>query len=106
MSTIRVEKDTNFSVLSNVPIRDIRLSWKARGLLLFMLSLPDAWDYSVTGLESLAPDGRDSIRAALKELEKYGYLTRTRRRGERGRFAQADYVLVENPVSPITDFPT
>lgn len=62
-----------------------------------MLSLPEVWDYSIKGLESLAPDGRDSIRAALKELEKYGYLHRDQKRGERGKFAKADYFVVENP---------
>lgn len=105
MSTIRVEKETNFSVLSNVPIRDGRLSWKARGLLLFMLSLPEDWDYSVKGLEKFGPDRRDAIRAALLELEKCGYLSRNQKRGERGKFSKVDYVVVENPASPISDFP-
>lgn len=67
-----------------------------------MLSLPEDWDYSVKGLETFGPDRRDAIRAALRELEKCGYLTRNQKRGERGKFEKVDYIVVENPA--FTDY--
>ena len=67
---------TNFTVVHNHVIRDQRLTWKARGLLVFLLSMPDHWKTTTAGLQVYGIDGRDSIRSGLKELELAGYLTR------------------------------
>lgn len=50
MSVFRVEKNKNYTVISNYHLRDKNLSLKAKGLLSYMLSLPDNWDYSLEGL--------------------------------------------------------
>ena len=50
MSTFRVNKNVNYTVMSNHHLQDKRLSLKAKGLLSYMLSLPDDWDYSLKGL--------------------------------------------------------
>ena len=73
------------------------MSLKAKGLLSLMLSLPDDWDYSIAGLATLSRDGKDSVMSALKELEQFGYLTRSRVVDERGRFAGYDYDIFEEP---------
>jgi len=75
----------NFTVLHNKTIRDPKLSYKARGILALLLSLPDNWRTSAEDLARTAPDGRDSIRAGLRELETFGYLRRVKHRDDNGR---------------------
>lgn len=101
MPIVRVEKSRNFTPVSNVPFRDKRLSLRARGLLATALTLPDDWEYNLTGLLSLLPDGKQALRAALAELEAAGYLTRTRENAAGGKFAFV-YVFREapHPVEP------
>ena len=52
MSVFKIEKNKNYTIMGNFHLRDKNLSYKAKGLLSFMLSLPDDWDYSMRGLES------------------------------------------------------
>ena len=101
MAILRVEKSRNFTPVSNVPFRDKRLSLRARGLLATALTLPDDWEYSLPGLLSLFPDGKQALRAALAELEAAGYLTRTRENAAGGKFAFV-YTFREapHPVEP------
>lgn len=115
MAKIRVNKTTNYTIMSNVFIRDKRLSLKAKGLLALMFSLPEEWNYSVDGLTTLSADGKDSIATAIAELEKNGYLIRTQAKDNNGKFAgyvydvfeepQAEIPFTENPstVKPITE---
>ena len=70
MAVIRVQKTKNYTVMANYHLRDKNLSFKAKGLMSFMLSLPEEWDYSITGLSMFGTDKIDSVRSALKELEK------------------------------------
>ena len=97
MSIFRVEKNTNYTVISNYHLRDRRLSLKTIGLLSLILSLPEEWDYSEAGLAAICKDGKDSISSGLKELEKYGYLERERERGEGGRICGMIYRVYEVP---------
>ena len=69
----RVERNKNFTVMSNHHFKNKDLSLKAKGLLSLMLSLPEDWNYNMQGLASLSRDGIDSVRSAIKELEHYGY---------------------------------
>ena len=86
MSTIfRVHKNKDFTVMSNTHLYDMRLSLKAVGLLSMILSLPSDWDYTLSGLAKLSSDGIDSVRAAVRELEKCGYITRRQQRGKDGK---------------------
>ena len=57
--------------MSNHHLRDRNLSYKAKGLLSFMLFLPDDWDYSLAGLCSISKESRDGIRSILKELKSF-----------------------------------
>ena len=68
MSVFKIEKNQNNTVKSNHHLRDRNLSYKAKGLLSFMLSLPDDWDCSLAGLCSISKESRDGIRSILKEL--------------------------------------
>ena len=96
MSVFKITKNNNYTVMSNYHLRDKNLSYKAKGLLSFMLSLPDNWDYSMRGLEKISKENIKAIRTILQELEKNKYLVRTRKQGEYGRFYY-DYSIYETP---------
>lgn len=74
MGIFRVEKSENFTIMSNYHFREKKMSLKAKGLLSWMLSLPDNWDYSIKGMCKCHKDGEDAITSALKELQSFGYL--------------------------------
>lgn len=99
MSVFRVEKNGNFTIMSNYHLRDRNLSNKAKGLLSIILSLPNEWDYTEDGLVNICKDGKDSIRAQIRELEAYGYITRERARNEKGQLKGCDYTIHEMPVT-------
>ena len=107
MAVCRVEKNKNYTTMSNYHLRDPDLSNKARGLLSTMLSLPDNWDYTTRGLAKICKDGVDGITAQLKELEQYGYLIRNRIRDTSGRIVDMEYIIYErpHPASPDTEKP-
>lgn len=97
MATFRVNKNKNYTVMSNYHLRDRDLSLKAKGLLSLMLSLPENWDYSIAGLVVLSKDGKESVMTALNELEKNRYLIRELEQGEKGRFNGYIYNIYEEP---------
>ncbi len=97
----RVRRD--FTVLPNDLIRDRRLSWKAVGLLSYILSLPDDFRLYLDYLSKQKKDGRHSTRAGLKELELAGYLTIRRERGELGKYTKVIWEVTDSPVDMITD---
>lgn len=74
MSVIRVHKNKNFTVMSNVHLRDMDLSLKAKGLLSVMLSLPDNWNYSIVGLCSICKENETAIKSTIKELKERRYV--------------------------------
>ena len=93
----RVSKNRDFTVIANSVFKDRRLSAKAKGILVEMLSLPENWDYTLKGLTTLFSDGIDSIRQGIKELEENGYIVRERKRDARGRLGGMEYVIYETP---------
>ena len=113
MAVFRIEKNKDYTVMSNYHLRDSSLSLKAKGLLSQMLSLPENWDYTLLGLAQINKEGKDSIRAALAELEQAGYVLRSRDRDEHGRLRGADYDVHEFPqlhqekqAAPMSENPT
>ena len=106
MPVIRVQKTKNYTVMANYHLRDKRLSFKAKGLMSFMLSLPEEWDYTVNGLSVFATDGRDGVREALRELETAGYLRMGQSRTS-GKFGKTEYIITEKPFTgnPLTGKP-
>ena len=102
MAVLRKAHKSNFTVIDNQVFKS-NLSLKARGLLSTMLSLPDNWNFSTTGLTSILPsDGESIIRSAIKELETNGYLTRERIRDDKGKIVDwlwtfSDYPQDGNP---------
>lgn len=114
MSIIRGPRpETKFYTLDKSISEDNRLSWAARGLLIFLLGKPDNWEVSVKHLINQTQDaigkasGRDAVRVILKELEQAGYLIADFARAEGGAFNGMAYTVCEMPqtTSPETDFP-
>ena len=91
--------ETSYTVIQNATLCDSRLSWKARGLLAFLLSKPDGWTVIVTALVREAPDGKRAVMAGLDELEQAGYLQRLGpTRGAAGRFDGSESAVYEQPL--------
>ena len=95
MAVFRVERNT----------RNKELSLKAKGLLSQMLSLPEDWDYTLSGLSYINRESIDAIRTAVWELEKAGYITRRQGRDEKGKMTAIEYTIYEQPQPPALDCP-
>ena len=94
----KIQKNGNYTAMSNIHLQDKRLSLKAKGLLSLMLSLPaDRWKYSIRGLASICRDGVDSVRDGIRELERAGYVIRFRARKANGQLSEAIYWIYEEP---------
>ena len=92
-SVVRSGRRESFTVLYNSMITDKRLSLKAKGLFAVMMSRPEGWEFSVSGLAAFTGVGKDSIRNTLAELEKVGYLVREQAHQENGTFGGNIYIL-------------
>ena len=98
MAVFRVEKSRDYTVMSNCHLRDKGLSLKAKGLLSQMLSLPEDWDYTLSGLSHINRESKDAIRSAVNELEAAGYIQRRQTTDASGKFSGNEYVIHESPV--------
>lgn len=105
MAVFRVNKDSNYTTISNYHLRDKRLSLKAKGLLTLMLSLPNDWDYSAAGLVAIVKEGEGAVKSALKELKDYGYLIIEKVNPDRSDTGRYDYIydIYEQPVDNSVD---
>ena len=98
MATYRVKKESgNFVTIHKGFIQDSNLSWKAKGLLLYLLSRPDDWKIYETELVKHTSDKLSSLKSGIKELEKAGYIERKRKRDDKGRLQGYDYEVYEQP---------
>jgi len=80
-------------------LRDERLSWKARGLLAYMLSMPDDWVFYESELvKHSAKDGITSLRSAMKELKHVGYVSKEALKGEDGKIMKWVTYVDEEPI--------
>jgi len=97
----RKNRENPYVMVDKFGINDERLSWKAKGILVYLLSKPDDWTVRVGDLVNHAKDGRDSVLTGLKELQTYGYVSKKYIR-ENGKFSGIEYIVYERPIS--TDF--
>lgn len=117
MATFRVSKDKNYTTINNTGLRDERLTWKAKGILAYILSLPDDWVFYMEEVATHSKDKLDSLKSGIKELKEHGYVKRYPVKNEKGKIArwemiiyevpQGEYPLVENPQmeKPLVDKP-
>lgn len=112
MPIFKIEKNGNYTVMSNFHLRNKELSLKGKGLLSYMLSNPDDWNYSLSGLVASCKEGKDAVNSTLQELKRHGYLIIERCRGPDGKFEYIYHIfevpfheLSKNKNLPYTDFP-
>ena len=94
----------NFTIVQNEIVRNPMLSFKARGLLIYLLSMPAEWSSSSVNLARTSPDGRESIRTGMRELHDAGYMVTTKRQTETGHWVTETHVYDTPQLS--TDEPT
>lgn len=77
-------------------LEDTRLSWKAKGLLAYLLSLPCEPSPTLKALVTKSTDGKASVSAGRKELEETGYLYRIQIRDD-GKFSNFEWLVFHEP---------
>ena len=105
MRIYRRHKKDNYTCIDNHVFKDHSLSMKAKGLLTQIYSLPDDWEYSVKGLSTLFSDGRDAVNNAIQELIDHGYIIRTQKQNQAGKFEGYEYDIYEQPQTENADKP-
>ncbi|GAA5077016.1 hypothetical protein GCM10023336_67460 [Streptomyces similanensis] len=88
-----------FTQIANGLFRDSRLSYKAKGIFGYVSTHRDGWQVTLAHLVAVGPDGREAVRAGLKELERYGYLIRERLRRPNGTLGEVVYSITDRPVT-------
>lgn len=81
-------------------LKNHSLSLRDRGMVVTLLSLPDNWEFAISGLSKIIPDGKSSIRASLTHLEGLGYISRT----QCGKFGKNAIEIHKTPIAPLSDF--
>lgn len=111
MSIIRVSKNSNYVVMNRTALNDKRLSWKAKGIMAYMLSMPDDWVFYMDELMTHSTDGRDSFRSGFKELKDAGYVERRPIKDEQTKkIIEWETIVHEMPIDskdkePLTEKP-
>ena len=111
MNIITRKRNSNYTTISNVFLRDIRLSCKAKGILAVIMGLPDDWDFSIRGILSITKEGRDAVYSAIKELKDYGYCEVSEQKDNNGKFKGYSYcfsdeaLLQPYPENPLPENP-
>lgn len=90
-----------FKTINLESVHDPNLSWKAKGLHIYLMSRPDGWKLNYADLVCRSTDGRGSVNTAVQELKQYGYLRIKRVRNTRGKYTHLDWTVTESP----TDLP-
>lgn len=98
MAIYKAKVDTNYTIIPNATAKDKRLTFEARGMLALLLSLPSDWQVNNSWLISQSSAGRDKINSILKELIKFGYMTREQPKNQQGKFTSNDYFVYAQPV--------
>lgn len=93
----RVAKKENFVVLDKGFLNDDQLSWKAKGLFAYMLSLPDDWSFSLADLATRSKCGREATARIVDELIQTGYLQKIQERTKDGKFGKVEFLVYEAP---------
>nr|DAZ71449.1 MAG TPA: Dna polymerase B [Caudoviricetes sp.] len=95
---IRKQRQNGFTTVDNAVLNDTNLSWKAKGLFVYLWSQADEWDFYESEVVKHSTDGLSSLKSGIKELEKQGYLRRERKKDDKGYFRENAWILSENPM--------
>lgn len=78
-------------------VNNPELSWKAKGILLYLLSKPDNWQVYGQDIVKHSTEGRDAVASGIAELIKHGHIKREVKRDEQGRLDGYNYDVYEVP---------
>lgn len=92
--------DREFTIMPNAWVRDPRTSLATKGLLAQLLSHAPGWQVSIESLVAANPEGRHAIRTCIAQAREAGYLAVAQQRDQGGRFAEANYDLVDPFTQP------
>lgn len=102
---IKQKPSGNFTMIGNDVLRDNRLSLSDIGLFSKIMSLPENWNFSISGLTKNVPDGKCRVWKSLTNLKQYGYLEFKPERDSKGRFKGTRLIIRSCPVQPETESP-
>lgn len=91
---VQKNKDNPYVMINKQGLNDTRLSWSAKGLLSYLLSLPDDWEIFANELVNHTSSGRDHTYTVINELLKHGYMEKTQYRCE-GKVLGLNYTVFE-----------
>lgn len=94
---LNIKFNRDFTVLPNQILKDSRLSFKAKGIWCQLISLPEGWNFSISGLAALAKESDKAIRSGLSELIEFGYLEWRKTRNEYNQFSVEVNVFLPEP---------
>lgn len=101
---IKIQRHSkNFVIIDKRPLEDVRLTWKAKGLLAYLLTKPHNWVVMRSDLVERSKNGRRAFQSAMKELKLYGYATLSIVRDEGGNIRGKEWIIHEEPVEYPTD---
>lgn len=116
MPILKQRREQGYTIIPNAIIESKELNMRDIGLLIYLLHLPDDWDFSLSGLVAsiskgkadVVKDKRDGVMASLARIEKAGYLSRKRNRDDSGKYTDTVWTISDYPMSdsPKSDFPT
>lgn len=97
MTVLRIQKkESNFLILDKTCLNERVLSWGAKGLHSYLMSLPPNWQINVYDLVKRAKNGRDAVRGLINELHSAGYITKEFLRDiGTGKYSRLEYVVHE-----------
>ena len=104
---IKKQYQKGFTTVDNLVLNDTSLSWKAKGLFVYLWSQSDEWDFYESEVVKHSTDKIASLKSGLKELEQQGYLKRQRKRDDKGHLKENEWILSDNPMleNPMLDNP-
>ena len=104
---IKKQYQKGFTTVDNLVLNDTNLSWKAKGLFVYLWSQSDEWDFYESEVVKHSTDKIASLKSGLKELEQQGYLKRQRKRDDKGHLKENEWILSDNPMleNPMLDNP-
>jgi len=95
----RQKRKENFTVVNNDILQNSKLSWAAKGMLVYLLHLPDNWQINVADLSNRSRNGRDGTAGIIKELMICGYISRVKIKNEKSQFKGYNYTVTDEPVN-------
>ena len=88
----KVQKDSHFTIISNKLLRSKKLNPKQKGLLLKVMTLPNTWKFSVSGIVAICKEGVSAVKARISELIKIGFLVRTKLKSNETKSCRFEYI--------------